>query len=114
MKTPSLTSEIARLPCYTHNKSFTHREAENETMANSEFQYVRSFEKDDSLLPATWIVVRIDGRGFSKLCKKYEFGKPNDKRGIALMNAAAVRQLSLSRPAVALRLRSEVWAAAKR
>lgn len=59
-------------------------------MANSEFQYVRKFEQDDSLLPATWIVVRIDGRGFSKLCKKYDFEKPNDRRGIELMNAAAV------------------------
>ena len=66
-------------------------------MANSEFEYVRNYEQRDSLLPSCWIVVRIDGRGFSKLCQKYDFTKPNDQRGIALMNAAAsevVRGLS--------------------
>jgi hypothetical protein len=30
------------------------------------YGYVRSFEQPDSLLANTWIVVRIDGRGFSK------------------------------------------------
>ncbi|KAF2170225.1 hypothetical protein M409DRAFT_64557 [Zasmidium cellare ATCC 36951] len=59
-------------------------------MANSEFQYVRSFETWDALPPSNWIVVRIDGRGFSKLCKKYDFAKPNDRRALDLMNAAAV------------------------
>jgi tRNA(His) guanylyltransferase len=58
-------------------------------MANSEYEYVRKFEQWDALPPSNWIVVRIDGRGFSKLCKKYEFEKPNDKRGIGLMNASA-------------------------
>ncbi|KMP07427.1 hypothetical protein CIHG_00288 [Coccidioides immitis H538.4] len=27
----------------------------------------KSFERDDVLLPNTWVVVRIDGRGFHKL-----------------------------------------------
>lgn len=58
-------------------------------MANSEFEYVRNFEQWDALPPSNWIVVRIDGRGFSKLCKKYEFEKPNDRRALDLMNAAA-------------------------
>jgi tRNA(His) guanylyltransferase len=58
-------------------------------MANSEFEYVRNYEQRDALLPSCWIVVRVDGRSFSKLCKKYDFEKPNDKRGIDLMNAAA-------------------------
>jgi tRNA(His) guanylyltransferase len=35
-------------------------------MANSKYEYVRDFEIDDSLLRNTWIVVRIDGRGFHK------------------------------------------------
>lgn len=35
-------------------------------MANSKYEYVRLFEKDDSLLPNTYIVVRIDGRGFHR------------------------------------------------
>ncbi|KAF2215875.1 hypothetical protein CERZMDRAFT_35128 [Cercospora zeae-maydis SCOH1-5] len=60
-------------------------------MANSEFTYVKNFEPPDSLPLSNWIVVRIDGRGFSKLCKKYNFTKPNDKRAIDLMNSAAVQ-----------------------
>ena len=59
-------------------------------MANSEFEYVRKFEQWDALPLSNWIVVRIDGRGFTKLCKKYSFGKPNDRRALDLMNAAAV------------------------
>jgi hypothetical protein len=30
------------------------------------YEYVRLFEQPDALLANTWIVVRIDGRGFSK------------------------------------------------
>ncbi|KAK3052851.1 tRNA-His guanylyltransferase [Extremus antarcticus] len=58
-------------------------------MANSEFEYVRGFEQQDAIPPSNWIVVRIDGRGFSKLCEKYNFEKPNDQRALDLMNAAA-------------------------
>ncbi|KAI0473826.1 tRNA guanylyltransferase [Xylariaceae sp. FL0804] len=58
-------------------------------MANSRFEYVKDFERDDHLLPNTWIVVRIDGRGFTKLCTKYQLEKPNDRRALDLMNAAA-------------------------
>ncbi|KAG6002338.1 hypothetical protein E4U43_001135, partial [Claviceps pusilla] len=58
-------------------------------MANSKFEYVRNFEQTDSLLPNTWIVVRIDGRAFTKMCVKYGFEKPNDRRALDLMNAAA-------------------------
>ena len=35
-------------------------------MAKSRFEYVKKFEQDDRLLPATWIVIRLDGRGFHK------------------------------------------------
>src|ERR1700761_7268884 len=35
-------------------------------MANSKYEYVREYERDEILLPNTWIVVRIDGRGFHK------------------------------------------------
>ncbi|KAB2576113.1 tRNA guanylyltransferase protein [Lasiodiplodia theobromae] len=61
-------------------------------MANSKYEYVKSFERSqpDILLPNTWIVIRIDGRGFHKLTAKYEFEKPNDRRALELMNAAAV------------------------
>ena len=35
-------------------------------MANSRFEYVKKFELDDALLPSCWIVVRLDGKGFTK------------------------------------------------
>jgi tRNA(His) guanylyltransferase len=35
-------------------------------MACSRFEYVKQFERDDRLLPGCWIVLRIDGRGFTK------------------------------------------------
>ncbi|EFW99460.1 trnahis guanylyltransferase [Grosmannia clavigera kw1407] len=63
-------------------------------MANSKYEYVRLFEQSDTLLPNTWIVVRIDGRGFTKLCAKFGFEKPNDKRALDLMNAAAKAVMS--------------------
>ena len=35
-------------------------------MAKSRFEYVRDFELNDKLLKNCWIVIRIDGSGFSK------------------------------------------------
>ncbi|KAF2812839.1 tRNAHis guanylyltransferase [Mytilinidion resinicola] len=58
-------------------------------MANSKYEYVRAFEQPDVLLPNTWIVVRIDGRGFHGFTTKYKFKKPNDVQALELMNAAA-------------------------
>ncbi|KAL5417743.1 hypothetical protein PMIN06_005481 [Paraphaeosphaeria minitans] len=58
-------------------------------MANSKYGYVRNFELPDNLLPNTFVVVRIDGRGFTKLTTKYNFVKPNDRRALDLMNCAA-------------------------
>jgi tRNA(His) guanylyltransferase len=77
-------------------------------MAQSKFEYVRKFELVDTLLPNTWIVVRIDGRGFHKyihqtqfiihhsftncrFSKTHDFAKPNDERALQLMNSAAER-----------------------
>ncbi|TGO68792.1 hypothetical protein BOTNAR_0020g00410 [Botryotinia narcissicola] len=53
------------------------------------YEYVKAFEQPDLLIPNTWIVVRIDGRGFHKFSDKYAFEKPNDRRALDLMNAAA-------------------------
>lgn len=53
------------------------------------YGYVKAYERPDLLLLSTWIVVRIDGRGFHKLCDKYNFRKPNDRQALDLMNAAA-------------------------
>ena len=76
-------------------------------MANSQYEYVRKFEQHTSLLPSTFIVVRVDGRGFHKsvvtpptidimlmpdvprLSVKYGFHKPNDRLALELMNATA-------------------------
>ncbi|KAI5301712.1 tRNA-His guanylyltransferase [Ascosphaera pollenicola] len=59
-------------------------------MANSRYEYTRLFEQQDSLLPNTWIVIRIDGIGFHKFSKHYNFEKPNDVRALNVMNDAAV------------------------
>lgn len=56
---------------------------------SNRYEYIRSFELPDPLLPNTYIVVRLDGRGFHKLCTRYAFTKPNDARALALMNQAA-------------------------
>ncbi|KAF5096590.1 hypothetical protein DV451_004180 [Geotrichum candidum] len=58
-------------------------------MANSRFEYVRSFERENYLLPDTWIVIRVDGRGFHRFSDRYNFEKPNDLRALTLMNESA-------------------------
>eukprot|EP00388_Colpodella_angusta_P005283 GDKJ01016448.1.p1 GENE.GDKJ01016448.1~~GDKJ01016448.1.p1 ORF type:complete len:341 (-),score=79.85 GDKJ01016448.1:100-1122(-) len=59
-------------------------------MANSKFEYVKLFEQESRILNNCWFVVRIDGRGFTKFTEEHSFVKPNDIRGIDLMNAAAI------------------------
>lgn len=79
-------------------------------MAKSRFEYVKLFEKDDTLLLNTWIVVRLDGRGFHgyhnsyllnlsfcRFSRAHGFTKPNDINALNLMNIAAksvMRELS--------------------
>jgi tRNA(His) guanylyltransferase len=58
-------------------------------MSNSKFEYVKKFEQSHVLLPSTYIVVRIDGRGFTDFTTVHNFLKPNDIRGLKLMNRAA-------------------------
>nr|CAG4650371.1 EOG090X0AR4 [Sida crystallina] len=58
-------------------------------MAKSKFEYVRNFELDDQCLPNSWIVVRVDGKGFHKFTSDHDYEKPNDKRGLGLMSFAA-------------------------
>lgn len=59
-------------------------------MANTQYAYVRTHELPDPVPPSNFIVIRLDGRAFTKLCSKYNFAKPNDLRALELMNAAAV------------------------
>lgn len=58
-------------------------------MANSRFEYVKAFERENLLLPQTHIVIRVDGKGFHKFSEKYAFEKPNDARALDVMNRAA-------------------------
>ena len=58
-------------------------------MSHSKFEYVKKFEYEKSLLPNTYIVVRVDGRGFTKFCEMHNFEKPNDLRALKLMNRCA-------------------------
>lgn len=59
------------------------------TMAKSKFEYVRQFESETVCLPNCWMVIRIDGRNFSKFTDSHQFVKPNDARALELMNRAA-------------------------
>ncbi|ORX40949.1 Thg1 C terminal domain-domain-containing protein [Kockovaella imperatae] len=58
-------------------------------MAKSRFEYVKSYELPDILLPGTYIIARVDGRGFHKFSDAHSFEKPNDRRALNLMNHAA-------------------------
>lgn len=58
-------------------------------MANSRYEYVKKFEKENYLLPDTYIVIRVDGKGFHKFSSKYNFTKPNDLTALEVMNTAA-------------------------
>ncbi|XP_050079724.1 probable tRNA(His) guanylyltransferase [Anopheles maculipalpis] len=59
-------------------------------MALSRFEYVKQFEAEEKLLPNSWIVVRIDGKGFHRFCNVHSFTKPNDLDALQLMNLAAM------------------------
>ena len=63
-------------------------------MANSKYEYVRNFETFTKILPDTYILVRIDGRGFTKFSESHEFQKPNDLNALKVMNSAANSILS--------------------
>lgn len=60
-----------------------------EEMAKSKFEYVREFETHDPCLKNCWIVVRVDGKGFSRFAEMHGYAKPNDVRGLNLMTRAA-------------------------
>ena len=54
-------------------------------MSHSRFEYVKQFEQHLDLLKNTYIVIRIDGKGFTKFTDKHQFKKPNDIRALKLM-----------------------------
>ncbi|XP_043214564.1 probable tRNA(His) guanylyltransferase isoform X2 [Amphibalanus amphitrite] len=71
-------------------------------MAKSKYEYVRHFELDDLCLPNSWIVVRIDGKGFHRFTNEHGFEKPNDAPALELMTRAARDVVDLFRPDLVL------------
>ena len=37
-------------------------------MACSKYTYVKNFEIENKIIPSTYVVIRIDGKGFHKFC----------------------------------------------
>ncbi|KAJ1557257.1 tRNA-histidine guanylyltransferase 1-like, partial [Nowakowskiella sp. JEL0078] len=62
-------------------------------MAKSKYEYVKSFERVDSLLQNTYIVIRLDGHSFHRFTATHAFSKPNDIRALNLANACALTVL---------------------
>eukprot|EP00727_Mastigamoeba_balamuthi_P014376 m51a1_g9563 putative probable trna guanylyltransferase (251) ;mRNA; f:907307-908330 len=62
-------------------------------MSKSRFEYVKQFEQqtDTLLLPNCFLVVRVDGRAFHRFAAAHKYRRPNDERGIGLMNRCAER-----------------------
>ncbi|CDY34497.1 BnaC04g13020D [Brassica napus] len=58
-------------------------------MANSKYEYVKSFELEDEVMLPNLILVRIDGRDFSRFSQVHEFEKPNDEAALNLMNSCS-------------------------
>ncbi|CAM9595012.1 unnamed protein product [Discosporangium mesarthrocarpum] len=63
-------------------------------MAKSRFEYVKSFELSDALLPETYLIVRLDGHRFTKFVDDHGFIKPNDEPALRLMAACARRVMT--------------------
>ncbi|XP_055390131.1 probable tRNA(His) guanylyltransferase [Condylostylus longicornis] len=59
-------------------------------MANSRYEYVKSYETNDEILKNVYIVARVDGKAFHKFCTKHNFEKPNDLNALNLMSHAAI------------------------
>lgn len=60
------------------------------TEKNFKFEYLTSLKRKIQILPHTFLVVRIDGKGFSKFSTTHKFEKPNDIRSLNLMNHSAL------------------------
>nr|GEY67380.1 tRNA(His) guanylyltransferase 1-like isoform X1 [Tanacetum cinerariifolium] len=58
-------------------------------MANSKYEYVKSFELKDEVMYPNLIVVRIYRHNFERFSEINEFEKPNDERALNLMNFCA-------------------------
>ncbi|SBT70477.1 tRNAHis guanylyltransferase, putative [Plasmodium malariae] len=59
-------------------------------MANSKFAYVKLYEEEKKIMLNCYFIIRIDGCDFKKFIKVHEYKKPNDIRGLHLMNECAI------------------------
>lgn len=71
-------------------------------MAGSRYAYVRNFELPDPVLPNTFMLIRIDGKGFHRFANDHQFKKPNDGNALELMNEAARFVVNDLRPEIIL------------
>ncbi|KAI7740749.1 hypothetical protein M8C21_033930 [Ambrosia artemisiifolia] len=62
-------------------------------MANSKYEYVKSFETEDEVMYPNLILLRIHGRNFARFSEANDFEKPNDERALNLMNCCATSVL---------------------
>ncbi|CRG94445.1 tRNAHis guanylyltransferase, putative [Plasmodium gallinaceum] len=62
-------------------------------MANSKFSYVKLYEEEKKILFNCFFVLRIDGCDFKNFIKDHEYNKPNDIKGLNLMNECAIEVL---------------------
>lgn len=58
-------------------------------MSKSKYEYVKKFEEHQTCLPDTYILIRLDGKGFSKFSTLHNFEKPNDLKALQIMNESA-------------------------
>ncbi|CAL0305043.1 unnamed protein product [Lupinus luteus] len=62
-------------------------------MANSKYEYVKSFEVEDEVMFPNLILVCINGRNFSRFSQLHRLEKPYDLNALKLMNSCAVSVL---------------------
>ncbi|KAK4764346.1 hypothetical protein SAY87_013784 [Trapa incisa] len=62
-------------------------------MANSKYEYVKSFELEDEVMLPNLILVRLTYRNFERFSEIHEFEKPNDGKALNLMNSCAIAVL---------------------
>lgn len=62
---------------------------QEDTRLTSNFAYLKSFQRKNNILPHTWLVARLDGKGFHRFTEVHNFMKPNEDRALKLMSASA-------------------------
>uniref|UniRef100_A0A2P2JXM4 tRNA(His) guanylyltransferase n=1 Tax=Rhizophora mucronata TaxID=61149 RepID=A0A2P2JXM4_RHIMU len=62
-------------------------------MAKSKYEYVKSFEVEDEVMPPNIIVLQLDGHNFRRFSEEHKFERPNDLKALELMNACATSVL---------------------